>query len=259
MPVASQAVARLPESLVGRDIDAIQKIALSQEVESIGDAAKTLAVDRGGAGPVGTTSLGQPLRRHIFMAAVDPSYAGGPSGQRDGAVRLAGHGHDLRTTCGGAAGRALTVPIQSGAARPGPRRGSIREPPESAWPCTDREDRGQPCPARRAGVRCAASRRVLAAAAGPCCGLTHRLHRGPARPKSRGKRREARRAAAHRPARDRASGVRRARRRLAAEAGATRSASPRSTSRDRAWSTGFSPERSRPGGSRMTPTIGLAP
>ena len=98
MPMAAQAVAGMPKSLVGRDIDPIEEIALAQKIEGVGDAADALAVDRGGAGPIGATSLGEPLRRRIVMAAAHLRRAGRPVGQRDGTVRLSGHGHGLQTS-----------------------------------------------------------------------------------------------------------------------------------------------------------------
>ena len=198
----------------------------------------------------------------IVVAAAHPPESGRPGGQRHGAVRLPGHGHDLHESSSKAIASAVTMRLRSASMRPGRRRGSKPRQQESAWRRSDREERSQPCPARRARVRCAASRRVPAAAEGPDCDPTHRRHRGPARPRSRERPDEARRAPAHRPARDRASGVGQARMRRAG-GGATRGNTQRPTSRDRPRHTGFGPdfgpERPGSGQSRMGRAIGLAP
>ncbi len=142
--------------------------------------------------------------------------------------------------------------------RPGPPRGSTRRPPASAWPCTDREERSRPCPARRAGVRSAASPPAPAAAAEQDCDPTHRLHRGPAGPRFQDRCGLARRALAHRPARDRANAARRAQR-CRADAVARREDVRRRTSRDRPCGTGLGPERPRNGYGRVGRAVRLAP
>ncbi len=97
MPMAAQAVASMPKGFVGRDIDPIEKVAPAQEVERIGDATNALPVHRGGTGSVTAASLVQPFRGRIGMAAAHLAKTGRPRGQRHGADRLSGHGHDLRT------------------------------------------------------------------------------------------------------------------------------------------------------------------